>query len=72
MQVDTALAGLSDVMNAVENHYLRGGTAFGAAARHNGALTLLYLLGDGLKARSERETRIEQGEIRESDIPEQI
>ena len=31
------------------------GRHFNAAARHNGALTLLYLLGDGLKAKSERE-----------------
>jgi AbiU2 len=70
--VDTALARLSDIINAVGNHYLYAHTAFSAAARHNGALTLLYLLGDGLKEKSDREKRIEQGEIRENDITEQI
>jgi len=44
--VNTALAALTNVMNAIEKFYLNSGTAFSAAARHNGALTLLYLLGD--------------------------
>jgi len=57
--VNTALAALTNVMNAIEKFYLSG-TAFSAAARHNGALTLLYLLGDGLKAKSEREEGLEQ------------
>lgn len=68
--VNTALARLADVLNVVEKHYLDGGTAFGVAARHNGALTLLYLLGDGLKARLEREERVKQ--LVENDIQEQI
>jgi hypothetical protein len=58
--VNTALAALTNVMNAIEKFYLNSGTAFSAAARHNGALTLLYLLGDGLKAKSEREEGLEQ------------
>lgn len=58
--VNKALASLTSVMNAVQNHYLNSDTAFGAAARHNGALTLLYLLGDGLKTKSEREKRLIQ------------
>jgi AbiU2 len=58
--VDTALKSLSAVMNCVQKHYLDGGTTFDAAARHNGALTLLYLLGDGLKAKSEREAALQK------------
>lgn len=58
--VNTALASLAAVMNAVQNYYLDGGTAFDAAARHDGALTLLYLLGDGLKTKSKREERLKQ------------
>jgi hypothetical protein len=58
--VNGALISLADVMNAVQKHYLHGTTAFTAAARPDGALTLLYLLGDGLKAKSEREERLER------------
>jgi hypothetical protein len=53
--VKTALASLADIMNAVQNHYLDSQTIYDAGSRHNGAVTLLYLLGDGLKLRSERE-----------------
>lgn len=58
--VDAVLASLAAVMNAVQKHYLDRGTAFDAASRHNGALTLLYLLGDGLRAKSQREDRLKQ------------
>jgi hypothetical protein len=51
---------IADVINAVQKHYLDSGTAFGVAARHNGALVLLYLLGDGLKERAAREERVQQ------------
>lgn len=59
-QVSAALSSLAAVMNAVQKFYLEGVTLYDVAARHNGALTLLYLLGDGLKAKSEREERLRQ------------
>ena len=58
--VVTALNRLTAVMNCVQRHYLDSETAFDVAARHNGALTLLYLLGDGLRAKSEREARLQK------------
>jgi len=36
-KVNEALKSLSDVLNAVERHYFRGGTSFDAIAAHNGA-----------------------------------
>jgi hypothetical protein len=58
--VNTALNSLANVINEVQRHYLGAGTMFTAGSRHNGAITLLYLLGDGLKA--ERERDILQGQ----------
>ena len=58
--VNTALGSISNVMNAVEHHYLDSGTIYTAAARHNSAVTLMYLIGDGLKAKAEREQRVLQ------------
>jgi hypothetical protein len=57
--VNKALAELAEVLNAVQHHYLNSETIFNAAARHNGAITLLYHLGDGLKIKTEREKYFE-------------
>jgi hypothetical protein len=38
----------------------------------NGATTLLYILGDGVKQQEKREKMIERGEISDLDLPEQI
>jgi len=51
-KVDDALKSLADVLNAVEHHYFKGGTAFKAIAGHGGAVALLYVLGDGIKRSS--------------------
>jgi AbiU2 len=53
--VNTTLQSLADVMNEVEKHYADAVTVYSQGARHNSAITLLYLLGDGLKAKAERE-----------------
>jgi hypothetical protein len=58
--VKASLGRLADVMNAVQKHYLNSNTIFDAASRHNGAITLLYLMGDGLKLKSEREERLKR------------
>ena len=55
-------------MNAVEKYYLDGGTIYNAADRHNGAVTLLHLLVDGLKEKQAREARTLSGELSEDDF----
>jgi hypothetical protein len=67
-----AISAIAAVLNAVEFHYFRGGTSFDFVQMPRGALTLLYLLGDGLKQKAERGERLKKGEVLDSDMPEQI
>jgi hypothetical protein len=71
-QIAAALKAMADVLNAVELHYFRGGTSFDAVHMPNGAVTLLYLLGDGIKEKSERAERIKNGNALPTDVQEQI
>jgi hypothetical protein len=71
-EITAALKAIADVLNAVELHYFKGGTAFTAVHMPNGVVTLLYLLGDGLKEKTAREARIEIGKVLDSDLQEQI
>jgi hypothetical protein len=68
VQVKTALDAIAAVLNHVANHYLKSETRFDVAARHNGALTLLYLLDEGLVAKGAKMARLEKGEPLESDF----
>jgi hypothetical protein len=68
-QATAALKAIADVLNGVQGHYLDGWTIFDAAARHNNADTLIYLLNDGIKAKQAREVRILKGELSADDIP---
>jgi hypothetical protein len=70
--VDAGLKSLSDVLNAIELHYFKGGTAFDAVASLNGAVTMLYVLGDGVKQKQKREELLQRGEFTDLDLPEQI
>jgi hypothetical protein len=67
-----ALASLADVLNAVERHYFRGVTSFEHIAGHNGAATLLHVLGDGVKAKERRQKLIADKKFDDLDVPEQI
>jgi hypothetical protein len=67
-----ALKALADVVNAVEGHYFRNFTSFEHIAGHNGAATLLHVLGDGVKAKERRQKTIADGKFDELDNPEQI
>jgi hypothetical protein len=60
-QVSDALKTISDVLNTLAVHYLKSETRFDLAARHTGALGLLYLLDDGLRVREQRAKRLEAG-----------
>ena len=71
-EITATLKAIADVLNAVELHYFRGGTSFDVVQMPNGAATLLYLLGDGLKEKAARAERIKVGEVLSGDIQEQI
>lgn len=71
-RITAALKAVADVLNAMELHYFKSGTSFDAAHMPNGAVTLLYLLGDGLKEKAERAERIKNMKSLPSDMPEQI
>jgi hypothetical protein len=67
-----ALKALADVINAVEAHYFKNFTSFEHIAGNAGAATLLYVLGDGVKAKERRQKAIADGKFDALDNPEQI
>ena len=60
-RVEESLSALAGVLNKVELHYNRSTTAFEAAGHPSGALSLLYVLDDGLRAARQRRERLETG-----------
>jgi hypothetical protein len=67
-----ALAAIDAMLNAIEHFYFKGGTMFNEVATTNGAATLLWVLGFGVKARERMQEKIAKGEFNELDRPEQI
>jgi hypothetical protein len=67
-QLAAALKSITDVLNAVEAHYKDAETRFDLAARHHGALSLLYVLDDGVKADAKRRERIKKGKFSDEDF----
>jgi hypothetical protein len=67
-QVNASLKALTAVLNAVSGHYLKSETRFDMFARHTGALTLLYLMDEGVRALKEREERIQSGNPQNGDF----
>ncbi|MGY3587156.1 hypothetical protein ACVIGB_003785 [Bradyrhizobium sp. USDA 4341] len=67
-QVNDALKAIADVMNALDAHYFDSETGYDRPVRINGALDFLFILNDGIKARDERDKRIEDGEYRMEDL----
>lgn len=66
--VKKAVEAISAVLNAVAGHYLKSETRFDLAARSNGALSLLYVLHDGIKAREARQERLKSGTFDPNDM----
>ncbi|MHC4674500.1 MAG: AbiU2 domain-containing protein [Planctomycetota bacterium] len=62
-----SLSSISDVLNAVSNHYMDSTTMFEGVASGKGAVSLLYILDDGLRAEKERQDRRKSGEYRADD-----
>jgi hypothetical protein len=67
-----ALDAVSDLLNVMERFYFKGGCSFSGIAPHNGAATLLYMLGHGVMGRERMQEKIAKGEFTNLDSPEHI
>lgn len=67
-QVKDALKAIAAVLNAISSHFFKSQTLFDQTPRHNGAVTLLYLLDEGLRSREESLKRLESGQAMEADF----
>jgi HEPN superfamily AbiU2-like protein len=65
--VNDALGSISDVMNALSVRYLDSTTLFEGIASLSGAVSLLYVIDDGLRMQQERRERLQAGEYRPED-----
>ncbi len=65
--VREALQALAATLNAVAAHYLDSTTMFDLETDSGGALSLLYVIDDGLKADDERRARLRSGKAEPSD-----
>ncbi|HEY9713622.1 MAG TPA: hypothetical protein V6C72_09135 [Chroococcales cyanobacterium] len=66
-----ALQALSDLMNEIERHYFKGGCSFADILPHNGAATLLFILGFGVRERERVQERIANKDF-QLDLPESV
>ena len=67
LAVQTALAAVVAVLNAVEQHYLKSEVAYDLGHSH-GSLQLLYVIRDGLDARERRLARLKSGKPEPGDV----
>lgn len=67
-KVNEALRALTEVLNAIESHYLDSTTIFDLDGEPGGALCLLHLLDSWLNAARARRERIKNGSFNQSDI----
>ncbi|WP_066267916.1 AbiU2 domain-containing protein [Hydrogenophaga palleronii] len=68
LAVKEALAALEGVLNVVSQHFLNSNSLFSTGPDDTGAISLLYLLRDGLNVKEERLARIKSGQYRPSDF----
>jgi len=66
-KVKEVLSAISDVLNAVSSHYMDSTTAFEGIGGSDGAVSLLYVLDDGIRAAEERNNRRMEGNYRAED-----
>jgi len=66
-QVILALNSLVDVLNAVTKHYMDTTNVFDLPNYHGDAMSLLYVVDDGVRAEAERRDRLNRGEVRDND-----
>jgi hypothetical protein len=71
-KVAAALRAVSDLLNVMERFYYKGACSFEDIAAHNGAATLLYILGFGVRGREQMVEKIKKGDFSAIDAPETI
>lgn len=67
LQVKAALEALAKVLNAIASHYFEAETYFEVEGMDGGAISLLYVLNDGLIAREAKRRRLKEGKHSEDD-----
>jgi hypothetical protein len=64
-----ALHSLAAILNAVSQHYMQSTTSFDVGLTPpGGALSLLYVIDDGVRAEKERRERLKSGNVLSSDF----
>jgi hypothetical protein len=66
-QVSQVLKTIADVLHAVEDHYTQSETFFQGMYPAGGAVSLLHVLDEGVRAQAERRERRRRGDTLESD-----
>lgn len=67
-KVKDALKAVAEVLNTVEHHYCDSETGYDLGGPLGGAISLLYLLDDGLRVQEARQKRLEEGKPLENDF----
>ncbi len=67
-KVDAALKAIVHVMNAVDVYLTGSETAYDLFSPHSGAVRLLYVIDDGLKAEEQRMERLRKGKPSDGDF----
>ncbi|MGD0400848.1 MAG: hypothetical protein ABSC04_18280 [Syntrophobacteraceae bacterium] len=68
-KVKIALRRIVEVLNGINLHYIESTIFFDAPDFPGGAMSLLYVLDDGLKMGAEQQDRLKRGEVRGNDFP---
>jgi hypothetical protein len=71
-QIDGALDSIGGILNLVQSHYANAQTHFEIGYGPGGAISVLYVLGDGYRAQAQREERLRKGVVLEEDKPQSI
>jgi AbiU2 len=66
--VNKALRSMSAVLNALDGYYFQSETRFDLGAPIGGAVSLLYVLGIGSRARAAKQKRLEEGKPLHEDL----
>jgi hypothetical protein len=67
LNVRQAIDAISEVLNAVSEHYQDASLSFQSRGMSRGAEGLLYVIDDGLTAEAERQERLQSGNVRPED-----
>ena len=67
-KVKEAMVSITKVLNVISQHYMGSTTIFDLSKGVHGAVSLLYVLDDGVKAANERSERIQSGKYLPDDF----